>query len=175
MVLQSRRIVMSTSHSFELAQIVIPAAVSLVVVALSHLFTSHRDREARRRDQRVDYLVSVFRALSRANHHPRLYEVADDLERAIADVQLFGTPEQVRLIQKFAIDLGTEKHAEMDALLNELRDSLRRELGRKPVAGNMRWLHIGRPEDLIANDTLRGTTNVGTAIAEGSGPSPRTK
>jgi hypothetical protein len=96
--------------------------------------------------------VSVFRALSKANHHPRLYEIADEVEQAVVDLQLFGTPEQVRLVRKFAADLGAAQEADMDDLLNELRDSLRRELGRKPVSGNVRWLRIGRKKEQEQKD-----------------------
>jgi hypothetical protein len=50
----------------------------------------------------------------------------------------------VGLARSFATDLGTTQEADMDTLLNELRDSLRRELGREPVEGNMIWLKIGK-------------------------------
>lgn len=138
---------MRASYSFQFTQVVVPALVALAVVALTHLFSIYRDRENKRREQRLGYLVSVFRALSKANHHPRLYEVADEVEQAIADLQLFGTPEQVRLARKFATDLGTTQEADMDALLKELRNSLRKELGRKPVTENMQWLRIGRKRE----------------------------
>ncbi len=125
-------------------QVAIPAIVALVVVMLTHLFSRYRDRENRRREQRIEYLVTVFRSLAKANHHPRLYEIADEVEQAVTDLQLFGTPEQVRLARTFATELGTKQGASMDELLNELRNSVRRELGRKPVAGNVVWLPISR-------------------------------
>lgn len=131
------------TYAFQSVQVVVPALVALVVVALTHLFSIYRERENKRREQRIGYLVSVFRALSKANHHPRLYEVAGEVEQAVADLQVFGTPEQVRLARNFATELGTIQEASMDALLNELRDSLRKELGREPVPGNVVWLKIG--------------------------------
>jgi hypothetical protein len=133
--------------SIPVLQVFISAFVAVIVVALTHLFTSHRDRENKRREQRINYLVSVFRSLAKANNHPRLHEVADDLEQAIADIQLFGTPEQVRLAQQFATDLGTKQVAEMNSLLMDLRDSLRAELGRLPLTGRIVWLRIQRKED----------------------------
>jgi len=128
-------------------QIIIPALVALVVVALTHLFTRHRDLEKERRQQRIDYLVTAFRALTKAVNHPRLYEVADELSQAIANIQLFGTPEQVRLAQKFATELGTNKTACMDDLLMQLRDNLRSELGADAVSGRVLWLHIEKNID----------------------------
>lgn len=125
-------------------QVAVPAIVALAVVMLTHLFSRYRDRENRRREQRIEYLVTVFRSLAKANHHLKLYEIAAEVEQAVTDLQLFGTPEQVRLARKFATELGTKQGASMDELLNELRDSVRRELGRKPVAGNVVWLRISR-------------------------------
>lgn len=101
----------------------------------------------RRREQRIGYLVSAFRGLSKANNHPRLWEVADDLEQAISDIQLFGTPEQVRLAQRFGEDLGKTQAAELDSLLTELRNSLRKELGMKAVPGRMLWLRVERKDE----------------------------
>ena len=131
-------------------QVAISAFVALAVVGLTHLFTSRRDRENKRREQRISYLVTAFRSLAKANHHPRLYEIADEVEQAIADLQLFGTPEQVALARQFATELGTTGEADMDTLLNELRNSLRREIGRSPIPGNMVWLRIG-PKDKKAH------------------------
>ena len=138
---------MKTTYTFQIVQVVVPALVAFAVVGLTHAFSINRDRENKRREQRLGYLVSVFRALSKANHHPRLYEVADEVEQAVVDLQLFGTPERVRLARKFATDLGTTQEADMDALLIELRNSLRKELGRKPVTQNVQWLRIGRKKE----------------------------
>jgi len=135
-----------TVYSFQFAQIIVPALVALAVVALTHFFTTHREMANRRREQRIGYLVGAFRGLSKANNYPRLWEVADDLEQAISDIQLFGTPEQVRLAQRFGEDLGKNQAAELDSLLTELRNSLRRELGMDPVPDRMLWLRVERKE-----------------------------
>jgi hypothetical protein len=66
--------------SVPLLQIFVSAFVALLVVALGHAFTLWRDRQNRRQEQRIDYLVSVYRAFNKANHHPKLYEVAEELE-----------------------------------------------------------------------------------------------
>ena len=132
--------------SIPLLQVFVSAFVALIVVALSHAFTTRRDRQNRRQEQRIDYLISVYRAFCKANNHPRLHEVADDVEQAIADVQLFGTPEQVRLVQQFADELGARQEAPLNDLLLELRDSLRSELGTDPLPRRQVWLRIGRDD-----------------------------
>ncbi len=128
----------------QLAQIIISALIALVVVALTHYFTVRREIASRRREQRIIYLVSVYRGLSKANNHPRLYEVADDLEQAISDIQLFGTPTQVGLARKFGEALGQRQEAELDSLLTELRNSLREELGLPAVPDRVLWLRVER-------------------------------
>jgi hypothetical protein len=130
--------------STQLTQFVIPAGVAFAVVALTHFFTVRRETAARRREQRVGYLVTAYRGLSKANNHPRLYEVADELEQAISDIQLFGTPEQIRLAQQFGDQLGKHQEAELNPLLFELRNSLRKELGQKSVPGRVLWLKVER-------------------------------
>jgi hypothetical protein len=93
--------------------------------------------------------------LTKANNHPRLYEVADELEQAVADIQLFGTPEQVKLVQEFATDLGTKQSAEMNVLLIALRDNLRSELGAKPVSDRVVWLRVSRKNEVAEKDERR--------------------
>jgi len=74
-----------------------------------------------------------------------LYEVADDLEQAVADIQLLGSPELIELVQKFAHELGTKQEASLDDVLMTIRKNLRSELGEKTVSGRIIWLQIGKP------------------------------
>jgi hypothetical protein len=133
--------------SVPLLQVLVSAVVALLVVVLGHAFTLRRERQNRRQEQRIGYLVSAYRAFAKANNHPRLYEVAEELEQAVADVQLFGTPRQANLARQFAIDLATLRTAELDDLLAELRNSLRSELGAEPLTGRPVWLRIERKKD----------------------------
>lgn len=132
------------STVYQFAQIIVPAIVALAVVALAHYFNLQRENASRRREQRIGYLVAAYRGLSKANNHPRLWQVADELEQAISDIQLFGTPEQIRLAQHFGEQLGRTQAAELDPLLTELRNSLRKELGQKAVPGRVLWLKVTR-------------------------------
>jgi hypothetical protein len=135
---------MNSTLTIQFVQIVVPALVALVVVALTHFFTVSRETAGRRREQRIGYLVAAYRGLSKANNHPRLWEVANDLEQAISDIQLFGTPQQIKLAQHFSEELGKTQVADLDPLLTELRNSLRNELGQKAVPGRVLWLKVER-------------------------------
>jgi hypothetical protein len=132
---------------YQAVQVLISATgvvAAVIAVGLTHHFASRRDRKNKQREQRIDYLVAAYRALCKANNHPRLYEVADDVERAVADIQLLGSPEQIALVQEFATELGNGRTAELNPLLNSLRDRLRDELGAGRTVRRLVWLRIGR-------------------------------
>lgn len=56
-----------------------------------------------------------------------------DFESALADIQLFGSAEQVRLAQAVAGAIAQRGGGELDSLLAVLRRDLRREL-------NLEWI-----------------------------------
>ena len=77
---------------------VLAALIGALVVAVgwwvAHQSELNRDRIAKRRDLRVKYLIDAYRSLeSSSNRRPSL-PAASEIESAIADIQLFGTPGQ---------------------------------------------------------------------------------
>lgn len=128
-----------------LVSVVSSSLVSAVAgLLIGNWLTLRRDRKVRLQEQRIQYLIDAYRAFAKANHHPRLYEVADDLEQAVADVQLLGSPALISLVHKFAHDLGNTQAAELNELLATIRDNLRSELGERPISGPMVYLRIAR-------------------------------
>lgn len=127
-------------------QILFPAIVALISLIASHQFAAWRDRENKRREHRVNYLIQAFRSLSKANHHPKLYEIADEVEQAVSDIQFLGNKQQILAAQEFANQLGTNQIADLDPVLFSLRRELRKELGREAYSGKLIWLRIGRKE-----------------------------
>jgi hypothetical protein len=65
------------------------------------------------------------------------------MESAIADIQLFGTKNDIELVCSFLNEFAEKGHASLDPLLLTLRNSLRSELGYEGVSENVRWF---RPE-----------------------------
>jgi hypothetical protein len=112
---------------------------------VGHLLTSRRERKNRLQQQRIQYLVEAYRAFAKAVHHPRLYEVADELELAVADVQLLGSPQLIELTQKFCRKMAADQVADLDDILEAIRRDLRAELGELPVSGRMMWFRISGP------------------------------
>jgi hypothetical protein len=128
-------------------QNIIAIVIAMVYLVASHQFAAWRDRENKRREHRVNYLIGAFRALSKANHHLRLYEVADEVEQALSDIQFLGNEEQIKAAQAFAHQLGTEQSADLDPALFALRAEIRKELGRRPYTRGLIWLRIGRKDE----------------------------
>jgi hypothetical protein len=118
------------------------AWISVVVgwVVTDHL-TKRRDVESQKRKIRTDYLVNVFRflATSISNRNPS-EEDWRKFEDIIADIQLFGTPEQIRLLKAVTNQIAEKKEFDLDPILNDLRDHLRSDLDLESIDGNIRWI-----------------------------------
>ena len=126
----------------EMIPILVPSLIVMVGWIVSHQFAAWRDRANKRREQRVVYLLDAFRSLSKANHHPKLHEVADDLERALYDMQLLGNEEQISEAQKLMQSLKDTNKADLDPALYAISKELRKDLGRRAYKGQFMWLKI---------------------------------
>lgn len=140
-----------------------PVIISTIVVILgwivTHQLTLLRDSANKRREQRVNYLVAAYRALSKASNHPNLYEIADELERAVSDIQFLGNKEQIIEVNKFVESLIKNKTVNLDPLLYAIRKELRKDLGRQTYNGAIMWFKIQKPE-LIPNSVVEYSKGV---------------
>src|SRR5437588_11608988 len=87
---------------------------------IGHALTTRRDRLNKRREQRIGYLIEAYRRLESCAHRRDALE-ASKFESAIADIQLFGTPRQVELVQTLVTEFAAERGASMDDLLHDCR------------------------------------------------------
>jgi len=124
-----------------LLPLLITAIFAIVGWFVAHYLSSNRERARKRHDLRVQYLIEAWRRLENASnrHDDSRY---DDLERAIADIQLFGSREQIELAQRFAEDFVKNGSASLDELLEDLRQDLRKELRLESVPKNIKYLRI---------------------------------
>lgn|ERR1035438_6204309 len=77
-----------------------------------------RDRVSQKRDLRIQYLVEAYRHLEgAANRIDMSKENVNAIESATADIQLFGSKEQVELAAEFARDFAADRDASLDVLL----------------------------------------------------------
>ncbi len=102
-----------------LLTLLIPTLVAVVSWFVGNWLSVRRDRANKRRDLRVQYLIDAYRRLEAAGHRPLVPPYSSDMESAVADVQLFGSPAQVAAAQKFALEMAEQSHASLDDLYVE--------------------------------------------------------
>lgn len=109
--------------------------VSIVGWFAMHFFNQKRDNLNKKKDLRVRYLINAWQLLeSASNRHDN--SMSSNLEKAIADIQLFGTLKQIRLSREFASKFAATRKADCNILLNDLRDDLRQELNLEKVTSS---------------------------------------
>jgi glucose-6-phosphate-specific signal transduction histidine kinase len=117
------------------------AMIGWVVV---HRLNSARDLRNKRLELRTKYLLEVYRRLERSVGQRVSREVVDDLESAIADLQLLASRVQVEKAYGYAEHFGGKNldKLALGSLLADLRDSIREDLGLENVEGEVTHLRI---------------------------------
>jgi hypothetical protein len=110
-----------------------------IAAVLAHRLTSQRDQANRRSDMRIQHLLSAYRTLTdRAEREaPTTAAEARDFEQSLADIQLLGSSEQVKMVLEMALAMEAEGTGSVDDLLMSLRDDLRKELRLEPMDGGL--------------------------------------
>ena len=124
-----------------------------------HVLAGRRDRANKRRELITQYLVEAYRRLESGGNRGEPGKMSDvnawirDMETSLADIQLFGTPKQVALVQRFAVEFVANSEnpegANANELLLDLRRELRKELGLDPVPDIVKTLRMSpeQPSD----------------------------
>jgi hypothetical protein len=108
----------------------VPAIVAVVGWFAAHQFNVYRDRQNKRRDLRVQFLLEAYRRLeSVANREKKTEEQMLAFESAVADVQLLGSSEQIAATVMYLRQHAAGGGAQIDEVLRLLRRDLRREVG----------------------------------------------
>ncbi len=116
---------------------------------VTHRNEMERSRAAKRRELKVQYLIDAFRKLEYVSNRPISPETAPDFEKAIADIQLFGTARQVELAQQFAVGMAESSTHSLDPLLADLRQSLRNELDLECLLDKLKYLRFSFPDSTL--------------------------
>jgi hypothetical protein len=134
--------VLSSLEIWKILVTIIIAALGWIIV---HYFNTKRDRTLKRRELVTSHLINSYKVLTiditqrEANTERDL-----KLESVIAELQLFGSEEQIRLTKKLVDDIHNKSGFLMDDLINNLRNDLRDELGLSLIQGNVRWLRFDK-------------------------------
>lgn len=129
-------------------------ALAVVGWIVGHHINSLRDVRLKKRETTTQYLIDTYRTLT---HEINQRELTDDrrnkLENLIADIQLFGSAEQINLVKNITDEIvcGRDEF-NLDLLLNSLRNDLRKQLKLAKVDGNVRWLRFNISRDSSRKD-----------------------
>jgi hypothetical protein len=152
-----------------LLPLLVTALVTILGWYVVHLLSSWRDQAAKRREMRLKYLLDSYRRFEHALNREECGaewppEYAEELEGALADVQLLGTPDQVKVAQDLIDEWATKGGADVSNVLEKLRQALRIELGLESAAkGGVRWADFGNVLKKVLKElrTKRGVEGAG--------------
>jgi len=97
---------------------------------------THRQRENRQETERLKSLVTAYRSLA-GSFSPAADADRAQVEEALADVVLFGSPRQVEMAAQCARALVTGQPADYRPLVDDLRSDLREQLGLPPIPSSI--------------------------------------
>lgn len=127
--------------------VTILSSIILTVIGwfLVSLLTSYRENKNRRKNIRIEYLVNAYRDISifitRESNKCLTMEVHNNFERAIRDIQIYGSVKEIELVKEYISNISKKGYS-VDPLLNLLRDNLRETLKLEKVNGNTYWAII---------------------------------
>jgi hypothetical protein len=110
------------------------ALLAGLFVSAGWVVNGRMERKKRRSDENIKYRVDAYLIIEDSSNRNELTEIQKyNFERAFATVQLLGSENEVRLLNKFADEFSMRISGERPSsnamlLLQELRDNLRNEL-----------------------------------------------
>jgi hypothetical protein len=113
---------------------------------VAHFLSLFRDRSTKRRELVTKYLVEIWNDLDAAGN-PKDKSDSVRMERAISNIQLFGTEEMIRTARANALEFSAKGTTDNLQLLDLLRSQLRSELGLTPTSQKYIALRINFPDD----------------------------
>lgn len=112
----------------EFWKILIPAFIIVIGWWAVDWFSKTRDVENKRREIISLYLIEAYRNIEDGCGRCVTNEQKRKMEKAIADVQLFGSKSEIEAAKKFADNMNNNHFGDPRELLVLLRTNLRREL-----------------------------------------------
>ena len=118
--------------------------IALIGWLAVHRLSAWRDYSNHKRKMQTEFLVSAFQYLANASNRPPKpgAEHLKDMEKAFADIQLFGPKNQVQLVEDCFNEFAQNNSVLLDPLLNALRRDLRSELGYPTIKSNVKWIRF---------------------------------
>lgn len=127
--------------SEEFLKILIPALIAIIVAVLSHQLAKTRELNEERRKHKIAYLLKAYTSLMNHTNNPNELEGTLALRDAVQTIQIYGSKWQVNELNRILKLIELNKTADLDPILNNLRDELREKLSLGKVEGDIYWVH----------------------------------
>ena len=122
--------------------IFVSSFITILGWVLVSILTSYRENKSRRKNIKIEYLVTAYRDISifitREMNNCMTIEIHNKFEIACRDIQIYGSIKEIELLQDYLKNIS-KKGYNVDPILNLLRDNLRKTLKLKKVEGNTHW------------------------------------
>lgn len=129
----------------DLEYIKILSTVILAIVGwgVSNRLNLKHSRDDKRRELVTNHLIQAYRILTQEiGRRESSKSSMTKLENLLSEIQLFGSPTQVEIARNIASETANKGVSEIDPLIENMRDSLRLELGLDKIDGNTIWLRF---------------------------------
>jgi hypothetical protein len=135
-----------------------PLLSALVVVIgwfVAHRFNARRDRQNRAREKINGFLIEAYRSIEQACVRGSVNgtRFEEPFEKALADVQLLGSPKQVELARKIVSEIEAGSYSDPRLLLEDLRLQLRRDLSLAPLSSEIKHFRFKTAEAKLPSKT----------------------
>lgn len=114
---------------------------------VGHVMASKRSLVNKKREMRCSYLIDAYRRIEDTSQRAMDENKRIQLESAVADIQLFGTLEQIEMARECAQSLQKDSSADFTPLLKKLRNDLRKELKLEAIPDDMGWTCLRMKND----------------------------
>lgn len=130
-----------TEEQMEYLKLFVAIVLASLGWVIAHYFTARRDVSTKRRELVINHLIDTYKILTcEISHSPATAERMKLIESMVADIQLFGSAQQIQLAQELIEQLTKGQDFDLDPLINSLRNDLRTSLGLSKAQGNVHWV-----------------------------------
>lgn len=116
------------------------ALIAIIGWLISHWLSSKRELKNEKRKIRINFMIESYRKLENGSSRGTAQNsYSDNLQSALADIQLLGSPNQAGIARDIARSLGdgSGKIVTINKLLLALRSELRSELNLPPISDQL--------------------------------------
>ena len=123
--------------------LIIQCIITVIGWIVVYIFAIRQNIQIKKKEVTIEYLIQAWGKLEKAsNRKDNRYNT--EIETAIADIQLFGTKQQIELAQQFAEEIARNKESSTLELLVLLREDLRKELKLERVPRKFKFLRFSK-------------------------------